>query len=77
MTLIYRIDYLRKHIIQIKEAILDGVELISYCPWSALDLISTHEGMRKRYGFIFVDRDEFDVKECTRYKKDSSIGTKR
>lgn len=67
----YRIDYLRKHIIQMKEAILDGVELISYCPWSALDLISTHEGMRKRYGFIFVDREEFDIKECARYKKDS------
>ena len=67
----YRIDYLRQHIYQIQEAITDNVEMLGYCPWSAIDLISTHEGMKKRYGFIYVDRDEFDLKTLKRYKKDS------
>ena len=58
----YRIEYLRKHIEQIQLAITDGAEMMGYCPWSAIDLISTHEGMVKRYGFIYVDRDEFDLK---------------
>ena len=67
----YRIDYLRKHLEQVRLAISDGAEMMGYCPWSAIDLISTHEGMKKRYGFIYVDRDEFDVKNCDRYRKDS------
>ncbi|MBJ8056338.1 glycoside hydrolase family 1 protein, partial [Bacillus cereus] len=58
----YRIDYLEKHIEQIKWAITDGVEVFGYCPWSAIDLISTHQGCSKRYGFIYVNRDEFDLK---------------
>ena len=67
----YRIEYLRKHIEQIHLAISDGAEMMGYCPWSAIDLISTHEGMVKRYGFIYVDRDEFDLKTLDRYRKDS------
>lgn len=67
----YRIEYLRKHIEQIQLAISDGCEMMGYCPWSAIDLISTHEGMVKRYGFIYVDRDEFDLKTLDRYRKDS------
>ena len=67
----YRIEYLRKHIEQIQLAITDGVEMMGYCPWSAIDLISTHEGAVKRYGFIYVDREEFDVKNLDRYRKDS------
>ena len=67
----YRIDYLRDHIAQIQLAITDGVEVIGYSPWSAIDLVSTHEGISKRYGFIYVDRDEFDLKSLTRYRKDS------
>jgi 6-phospho-beta-glucosidase len=67
----YRIEYLRRHIEQLQLAITDGVEMMGYCPWSAIDLISTHEGMVKRYGFIYVDREEFDVKNCDRYRKDS------
>ena len=67
----YRIEYLRKHIEQVQLAITDGCEMMGYCPWSAVDLISTHEGMVKRYGFIYVDRDEFDLKTLDRYKKDS------
>lgn len=67
----YRIAYLKEHIAQIQLAITDGVEVMGYNPWSAVDLISTHEGMKKRYGLIYVDRDEFDLKTLTRYRKDS------
>ena len=67
----YRINYLRDHIEQIQLAVTDGVEVIGYNPWSAIDLISTHEGMRKRYGFIYVNRDEFDMLDLGRYRKDS------
>jgi 6-phospho-beta-glucosidase len=67
----YRIDYLHTHIEQIQWAISDGVEVMGYCPWSAIDLVSTHQGIAKRYGFVYVDRDEFDLKDCARYRKDS------
>ncbi len=67
----YRIAYLRAHIEQMRLAISDGCEMMGYCPWSAIDLISTHEGMVKRYGFIYVDREEFDLKTLDRYRKDS------
>lgn len=67
----YRIEYLHKHILEIRKAVSEGVEIMGYCPWSAIDLISTHEGISKRYGFIYVDRDEFNLKELKRYRKDS------
>lgn len=67
----YRIDYLRDHITQMRLAVTDGCEIMGYSPWSAIDLISTHEGMVKRYGFIYVNRDEFDLKDLKRYRKDS------
>lgn len=67
----YRIDYLRRHIIACQEAITDGVDLMGYSPWSAFDLISTHQGITKRYGFIYVNRDEFDLKDMKRIRKDS------
>ena len=49
----------------------EGAEMMGYCPWSAIDLVSTHEGITKRYGFIYVNRDEFDMKDLARYRKDS------
>ncbi|AAT75974.1 6-phospho-beta-glucosidase [Mesoplasma florum L1] len=67
----YRIDYYKKHIHQMGLAIEDGVEMIGYMPWSAIDLVSTHEGISKRYGFIYVNRDEFDLKDMKRIRKDS------
>lgn len=67
----YRIDYLKQHIEQMALAIEDGVEVLGYCPWSAIDLISTHEGITKRYGFIYVNRNEEDLLDLKRYKKDS------
>lgn len=67
----YRIDYLRNHIKAMKKAIDYGVEVLAYCPWSALDLLSTSNGVKKRYGFIYVDRSDDNPKECARLKKDS------
>lgn len=67
----YRIDFIRQHIQAMQLAITDGVEMIGYCPWAALDVVSTHQGYQKRYGFIYVDRDEFDLKKLERIKKDS------
>ena len=52
-------------------AINDGVDVFGYSPWSAIDLVSTHQGYSKRYGFIHVDRDEFDLKTLKRTKKKS------
>ncbi|MEZ7898854.1 MAG: glycoside hydrolase family 1 protein [Flaviflexus sp.] len=67
----YRIDYLAQHIEQIGLAISEGVQMIGYCPWSAIDLVSTHQGIKKRYGFIYVDRTEDDLRSLNRLKKDS------
>ncbi|MGP1376935.1 MAG: glycoside hydrolase family 1 protein [Bulleidia sp.] len=68
---LYRIEYIRAHIKAMKNAVANGVELLGYNPWSAFDLLSTSNGIAKRYGFIYVDRTDDDVKECKRYKKDS------
>ena len=54
-----RIDYFRAHIKEMKKAIdEDGVDLWGYCPWGPIDLVSAGTGeMEKRYGFIYVDKD--------------------
>ena len=71
----YRIEHLRETIRQMKLGIEEGAMLFGYCPWSAIDLVSTREGITKRYGFVYVDRDEDDEKAKTapmkRYRKDS------
>ncbi len=69
----YRIDYLKKHIAEMKKAVeIDGVDLIGYTPWGCIDLISAGTGeMRKRYGFIYVDRDDEGNGTLNRYRKDS------
>ncbi|MFS7401820.1 glycoside hydrolase family 1 protein [Carnobacterium maltaromaticum] len=66
-----RIDYLKTHCLAIQEAITDGVEVLGYCTWSFTDLLSWLNGYQKRYGFVYVDRDETNEKELKRYKKDS------
>lgn len=67
----YRIDYLQRHFHQAQLAITDGVDLIGYCPWSFTDLVSTHQGYQKRYGFVYINRDEEDLKDMARIPKDS------
>ena len=66
-----RIDFIRNHLEQLQLAIADGVEMLGYCPWSAIDVVSTHQGYGKRYGFIYVNRGEFDLKDLRRIKKKS------
>lgn len=67
----YRIKYIRDHIQACKEAITDGVELLGYCTWSFTDLLSWLNGYRKRYGFVYVDRDEESPRTLRRIKKKS------
>ncbi len=68
----YRIDYMRPHVQQMLETINDGVELIGYCPWGIFDIISCGTGeMRKRYGVIYVDKQDDGSGDFARYKKDS------
>ena len=67
----YRIDYLKKHIAAMRRAIEFGVEMIAYTPWSAIDLLSTSNGYKKRYGLIYVDRTDSDIKDLRRIPKDS------
>ena len=69
----YRIDYLRAHIQEMKRCMEeDGVELIGYTPWGCIDLVSSGSGeMEKRYGFIYVDKDNEGNGTLKRLKKDS------
>ena len=69
----YRIEYLRAHIKAMKAAIEeDGVELWGYTPWGCIDLVSASTGeMSKRYGFIYVDRDDAGEGSFKRYEKKS------
>ena len=68
----YRIAYLSEHIRQMWEAVNDGVELLGYTPWGCIDLISASTGeMKKRYGFIYVDKDDKGKGTLERKKKDS------
>ncbi|CAH2715873.1 Aryl-phospho-beta-D-glucosidase BglC [Neobacillus rhizosphaerae] len=67
----YRIEYIKSHLKAMARAIDYGVELISYNPWSFIDILSTSNGYNKRYGFVYVDRTDDDLKDLKRYKKDS------
>lgn len=67
----YRIDYLRSHIQACADAIEDGVGLFGYSPWSFEDLLSSHQGFRKRYGFVYINREDMDLKDLRRIPKDS------
>ncbi|MBL1125058.1 glycoside hydrolase family 1 protein [Streptococcus suis] len=67
----YRIEYLASHLLEMKKAITDGVEVIGYCAWSFTDLLSWLNGYKKRYGFVYVNRDELDEKDLARIPKDS------
>ncbi|GEL12813.1 phospho-beta-glucosidase [Lapidilactobacillus concavus DSM 17758] len=69
----YRIDYLRRHIEQMKLAVeYDGVDLMGYTPWGCIDLVSAGTGqMDKRYGFIYVDKNDAGEGTLARSRKDS------
>ncbi len=68
----YRIEYMRKHIEQMKEAVEDVVHLIGYTPWGCIDLVSLSTGeMAKRYGMIYVNKFDDGTGDYSREKKDS------
>ena len=68
----YRIQYLSQHIEQVKLALDDGIDLMGYLTWGPIDVISATEGqMAKRYGFIYVDRDDQGNGTLKRSKKKS------
>ncbi len=68
----YRIDYVRRHVQALREAIRDGVEIMGYTYWGPIDIVSAGTGeMRKRYGFVYVDRDNEGKGTLARRKKDS------
>ena len=68
----YRIDYMKKHIEQMKEAIYDGVELIAYTSWGCTDVVSASTGeVRKRYGLIYVNKHDDGSGDLSRMPKDS------
>jgi 6-phospho-beta-glucosidase len=75
----YRINYHRAHIKAMKDAVLlDGVDLFGYITWGGIDLVSASSGeMSKRYGFIYVDRDNQGNGTLNRYPKQSFYWFKR
>lgn len=75
----YRIDYLRAHIEQMEKAVNeDGLPLMGYTTWGPIDLVSASTGeMKKRYGFIYVDKDNDGNGTLARAARTVSTGTKR
>jgi 6-phospho-beta-glucosidase len=67
----YRIAYLSDHLSACKVALADGVPLIGYCVWSFTDILSWLNGYQKRYGLVYVNRDETDERDLKRIRKDS------
>lgn len=69
----YRIDYLEKHMLSMRDAVIvDGVDLLGYTSWGCIDLISASTGqMSKRYGYVYVDKDDNGEGTLTRYPKKS------
>lgn len=73
----YRIAYLKAHVEELKKACDDGCEVLAYCTWSFTDLLSWLNGYQKRYGFVYVDREEEEGASMDRYKKDSYFWYKK
>ncbi|MBW9386128.1 6-phospho-beta-glucosidase [Enterobacter sp. EC_62] len=68
----YRISYLNDHLVQVREAIEDGVEVMGYTSWGPIDLVSASKAeLSKRYGFIYVDRDDSGKGTLARSRKKS------
>ena len=69
----YRIDYLREHIREVEKAVvLDGIDVIGFLSWGPIDIVSAGTGeMKKRYGYVYVDLDDFGEGSGKRLKKDS------
>ena len=70
--LITRINYPNDHLVQVEEAILDGVPVMSYTTWGCIDCVSASTAeIKKRYGFIYVDLNSDGTGTLNRYRKKS------
>jgi len=68
----YRIEYMRDHLLQLEEAIGDGVDVMGYTSWGCIDLVSASTAeLKKRYGLIYVDRNDDGSGTLERYRKKS------
>ncbi|HFR3434780.1 TPA: family 1 glycosylhydrolase, partial [Streptococcus suis] len=68
----YRIQYMQEHLLQVAEAIQDGVEVMGYTSWGCIDCVSMSTAqLSKRYGLIYVDRNDDGSGSLTRYRKKS------
>ncbi len=67
----YRIDYMRKHIAEMKKAVEEGVDCRGYLVWGPVDILSSRANMNKRYGMVYVNRTNDDLKDLKRMKKKS------
>ena len=67
----YRIKYHDDHIREMKNAMKNGVECIGYLGWGLIDIPSSSGDMEKRYGAVYVNRDNHDLKDLRRIKKKS------
>lgn len=68
----YRIAYLNDHLVQVEEALEDGVPVLGYTTWGCIDLVSASTAeLKKRYGFIYVDRNDDGTGTLERYRKKS------
>ena len=68
----YRINYLNDHLVQVREALEDGVDVRGYTMWGPIDLVSASTAqMSKRYGFIYVDRNDDGSGTLDRFRKKS------
>lgn len=68
----------KRSLVQVNEAIADGVDIMGYTSWGPIDLVSaSHSQMSKRYGFIYVDRDDNGEGSLTRTRKKSLDGMQK
>ena len=68
----YRIKYLKDHLLEVEKALEEGVDVIGYAAWGCIDVVSASTAqLKKRYGFIYVDRNEDGSGTLARYKKKS------
>jgi 6-phospho-beta-glucosidase len=66
-----RVAYLKSHLEQCRLAIDEGVDVVGYCTWSFTDVLSWLNGYQKRYGLVYINRDEADERDLRRVRKDS------
>lgn len=68
----YRIEYLTAHLKSVREALRDGVDVRGYTWWGPIDVVSASTAqMSKRYGFVYVDRNDDGTGTLERYRKKS------